>query len=91
MADASTSSAEAFAQRAIDFELIEPRDLNDIRADLGTQDFSFEKLQSELLRRELLTNFQIERMQRGEKQGYHYGNYKVLYLVESSDGRDRRR
>ena len=34
-----------------------------------------------LLRRELLTNYQVERLLKGEKLGFFYGDYKVLYLV----------
>jgi serine/threonine-protein kinase len=36
-----------------------------------------------LVRREFLTNFQLERLLRGERHGFFYGDYKVLYLVGS--------
>ena len=74
-------TAEEFAQRAIDLEVVDGRDLQDVWADLGSHSVPFERFQKELLRRELMTNFQIERLLRGEKRGFHYGNYKVLYLV----------
>ncbi|MCG8587128.1 MAG: serine/threonine protein kinase, partial [Pirellulales bacterium] len=83
MSDTGKPSAEEFARMAVDLELITNRDLNDVWADLGSHNVPFEQLQRELMRRELLTNFQIDRMLRGEKRGYHYGNYKVLYLVGS--------
>lgn len=81
MGKAGKPSAEEFARLAVDLELISSRDVNDVWADLGTQDVPFEQFQREILRRELLTNFQIERMLRGEQRGYIYGNYVVLYLV----------
>jgi serine/threonine-protein kinase len=34
-----------------------------------------------LVRRELLTNYQVERLVKGERSGYFYGSYKVLYRV----------
>ena len=34
-----------------------------------------------LLRKELLTNYQLDRLLKGERGGYFYGDYKVLYLV----------
>jgi serine/threonine-protein kinase len=34
-----------------------------------------------VLRKGLLTNLQIERIMRGERQGFFYGKYKLLYLV----------
>ncbi|HIA18555.1 MAG TPA: serine/threonine protein kinase [Planctomycetaceae bacterium] len=34
-----------------------------------------------LLRKELLTNWQLERITIGKRDGYFYGNYKILYLV----------
>ena len=42
---------------------------------------SAEDLKQLLVRRELLTNWQIERLLKGETQGFFYGNYKVLYYV----------
>ena len=48
-----------------------------------------------------MTNYQVERLAKGERSGFFYGPYKVLYLVgralspgvprrASRDGRDRR-
>lgn len=34
-----------------------------------------------LQRGELLTNFQLDRLIKGERGGYFYGDYKVLYSV----------
>ena len=34
-----------------------------------------------LVRKQLLTNLQVERLKKGETAGYFYGQYKVLYLI----------
>jgi serine/threonine protein kinase len=36
-----------------------------------------------MVRRELLTNFQVDRILAGKRDGYHYGKYRVLYMVGS--------
>ena len=74
-------TAEEFAQRAIDLDVVDGRDLQDVWAALGSHNVPFDRFQKQLLQRELMTNFQIEKLLRGEKRGFHYGNYKVLYLV----------
>ena len=34
-----------------------------------------------LVRREYLTNYQVERLMKGDRTGFFFGNYQVLYLV----------
>jgi serine/threonine protein kinase len=74
-------SAEEFAQRAFHTNLLDQRQLNSVWAELGTRNVSADDLQRVLLRRELLTNYQVERLVKNERSGYFYGDYKVLYLV----------
>lgn len=74
-------TAEQLAQRVFDLNLIDERQLHDVWAELGRRNVSPEELAQVLVRRELVTNFQLERVLRGEKTGYFYGDYKVLYLV----------
>src|SRR5687767_14996585 len=74
-------SAEQLTQRLLDTGLLDSRQIESLWAELGTRDVSFEDLMSLLLRKELLTNFQLERLVKGERTGYFYGAYKVLYLV----------
>jgi serine/threonine-protein kinase len=40
-----------------------------------------DEMQRELLGRGILTNYQFDRLARGERTGFFYGDYKVLYLV----------
>ncbi|HZN33704.1 MAG TPA: serine/threonine-protein kinase, partial [Pirellulaceae bacterium] len=74
-------SAEQLASRMLDAGLIEQRQVEGLWAELGTRDVPFGDFSSLLLRKELLTNYQLERLLKGEKGGYFYGDYKVLYLV----------
>lgn len=74
-------SAEQFAQRAFDLNLLDERQLQEIWGQAGSRQLSREEFQQILLRRELLTNYQTERLLRGERSGFFYGDYKVLYLI----------
>ena len=74
-------SAEQIAQRAFDLDLISERQLQEIWREIGSRQVSAEEIQQLLLRRELLTNFQIEKLLHGDRGGFFYGDYKVLYLV----------
>jgi serine/threonine-protein kinase len=75
-------SAERFAQRALELGLLDARQMEFVRNDLGPES-TVEEFRSVVLRKELLTNFQVERLLKGDRSGYFYGNYKVLYLAGS--------
>jgi serine/threonine-protein kinase len=51
--------------------------------ELGTHNVTAEDLHRVLVRRGWLTNYQVDKLARGEKAGFFYGDYKVLYLVGS--------
>ncbi len=74
-------SAEQLAQRAFDLNLLDQRELEAVRGELGTHHASLDELQRVLLGRGILTNYQFDRLLRGERAGFFYGDYKVLYLV----------
>ncbi|HEY6565619.1 MAG TPA: protein kinase [Pirellulaceae bacterium] len=74
-------TAEQFAQRAFDLNLVDSRQLESVWSQLGTHSVPAADFLKVLVRRELLTNFQVERLLKGEKTGFFYGDYKVLYLV----------
>ncbi len=74
-------TAESIAQRAFDLNLLTDRQLQDIWGEFGRRNVTVDEFVQILLRRELLTNFQLERLLRGERGGFFYGDYKVLYLV----------
>ena len=55
-------SAEEFAQAAFDLNLIDERQLQQVWGQIGTDQLSGAQCQQLLQRRELLTNYQTERM-----------------------------
>ncbi len=74
-------TAEQFAQRALHLNLIDQQHLQAVWSECGTRNIPASEFQNILMRRELLTNYQIERLLKGEKTGFFYGDYKILYLV----------
>ncbi len=74
-------TAEHLAERAVDAGLVTPRQLQEVWAALGTRSVGADEFLQTLVRRELLTKYQVDRLQKGEKTGYFYGDYKVHYLM----------
>src|SRR5262245_47230225 len=74
-------SPEQLVQRIGDAGILDTRQIESLWAELGTREVSLETVIGLLLRKELLTNYQLDRLLKGEKGGYFYGEYKVLYLV----------
>jgi len=74
-------SAEKVAQRAFDLELLDERQLQEVWATFGTRDVRVDDFLQLLVRREFMTNYQVERLMKGERSGFFFGDYKVLYLV----------
>jgi serine/threonine protein kinase len=74
-------TAEKLAQRAFNVNLLSSVELESVWGELGSRDATGEDLQNYFLRKEMLTNFQIDRLIKGEIRGYFYGKYKVLYIV----------
>ncbi len=78
---ATELTAEKLAQRALDVNIVSESDFRSVWSELGTHNVEFEQLQQVLLRRGLLTNYQIERLVQGYRTGFFYGDYKVQYSV----------
>lgn len=76
-------TAERLAKRAFDVELLDEQQLRAIWTDIGSSTISFKEFQQFLLRRGLLTSYQIDRLLRGEYAGFFFGEYKVLYPIGS--------
>lgn len=74
-------TADEFAQRVIDFKLLEHYQVDQIWSELGSREVSLGEFQNILLRKELLTNYQVERIVKGLRTGYFYGDYKALYMI----------
>ena len=77
----SELTAERLAQRTIDNGVLEARQMDALFGELGTREVALETFSTLLLRRGLLTNWQLDRLVKGERGGYFFGDYKLLYLV----------
>ena len=76
------TTAEQLAQRALDVSVVDDAQLNSVWSALGSTNAPLAAFQQELLRRNLLTQYQLERLMRAESRtGFFYGDYKVLYCV----------
>ena len=75
------TTAEELAHRAEELQLLAPGALHAVWADLGGRNVPVEALGAALLRHELLTNYQLERLLRGDRKGFFYGAAKILYQV----------
>ncbi|MCD4728561.1 MAG: protein kinase [Pirellulales bacterium] len=76
-------TAEQVAERAFDLGLLDERQLRDVWGSFGSHNVPMEDFLQILVRREYLTNYQVERLVKGERTGFFFGNYRVLYLVGS--------
>ncbi len=74
-------SAELLLQRALDLDLLTERQFQEVWASVGSRMAPVEDVKKQLLRGEYMTNYQLERLAKGERSGYFYGLYKVLYPV----------
>jgi serine/threonine protein kinase len=74
-------NAEQFAQRLFECRLLELPQIDEAFSALGGRDASMDRLKQYLIQRELLTNWQTQRIEHGNRRGFYYGDWKVLYLV----------
>jgi len=75
------TTAEEFAALASKLELVSAGDLDAAWPELGGHNVAPEALGNLLLRREVITGYQLDRLLRGDKRGYFYGSSKILYQV----------
>ena len=78
---ATELTAEKLAQRALDVNIVTESELRSVWGELGTRNVEYEQFKQLLVRRGLITNFQLERLLQNFRTGFFYGDYKVLYLV----------
>ena len=74
-------SAEMLLQRALDFELLTERQVQELRSAFGFRVDDAEEVKKQFLRAGYMTNYQIDRLSKGEKSGFFFGPYKALYVV----------
>jgi serine/threonine protein kinase len=75
------TTADELAHRALELQLASPVQLQDAWAELGSQNVPLEQFGGVLLRREILTRYQLERLLRGERNGFFFGKAKILYQI----------
>lgn len=79
---ANINTSEQLAQRALDVNVIDHAQLQSVWSELGSTNAPLGAFQQVVLRRELLTQYQLEKLMRAESRtGFFYGDYKVLYCV----------
>ncbi len=74
------ANAESLAQLIADLELVSAEALAEAVHEVGNT-AAPEDLGRALVRQEALTGFQLERLLKGERKGYRYGNAKLLYQI----------
>jgi len=80
----SELSAEQLAQRIFDCGLMGNKHLEETLSSAGGRGrATFNEFIMALLEKEQLTNWQISRIVDGQRRGYFYNNWKILYLIGS--------
>ncbi|MFM9059736.1 MAG: protein kinase domain-containing protein [Planctomycetaceae bacterium] len=77
------TTAENLAQLAADLDLAPAAALHEAERECAGDAPDAAAFGQALVRRELLTGFQLERLLKGEREGYHYGRAKLLYQIGS--------
>ena len=73
------TTAQEFANLTEELRLLTAEQWQDVWSELGGTNIPLDSLSTVLVRRELLTGYQLDRVLRGERTGLFYGRAKVLY------------
>ncbi|TWT37502.1 Serine/threonine-protein kinase PknB [Posidoniimonas corsicana] len=79
----SVTTAEQLSQRAQDVNILTEHQAQSAWSELGTRNVDLDTFAQVLVRKGLVTNYQLERLKKGQRTGFFYGKYKVLYGVGS--------
>jgi eukaryotic-like serine/threonine-protein kinase len=77
----SDISPQKLVRRCTEAGVVEIPQLDAALNEAGGADTELNSFTSVLLRKELITNWQLERLVANKREGYFYGKYKILYLV----------
>ncbi len=72
---------QAFAQRISDYGLADRRAVEQALSEFGVGDHSLQDMIKAMQGRGLVTTLQTDKILKGDRHGYFYGDYKVLYLI----------
>ncbi len=75
------TTADNLLHLAGDLDLVPPGRLAEAFSESGGHSLDAQAFGQVLVRRELLTGFQLERLLRGERGGYFFGRAKILYQI----------
>ncbi len=76
-----TLSPEDFARRIGDIGLADRAEISRAMGELSGTEITLESVVKHMQRRGFVTTLQTEKILRGDRIGYFYGDYKVLYLI----------
>lgn len=74
-------TADNLLRMAVELDLVAATAAEEALRDAGGSSTDVTVFGQALLRRELLTGYQLERLLRGERTGYFYGRAKILYQI----------
>ena len=74
-------TAEQLAHLVGELDLVGHPQIDDALREFGGHDQPSQDFGAALVRRELLTGYQLDRLLRGERAGYFYGRAKLLYQI----------
>jgi serine/threonine-protein kinase len=77
----SPTTPDEFARRISDLGLADRRTVEQALNEMGVGDNSLDDVIAVMQRRGVVTTLQTEKILKGDRQGYFYGDYKVLYLI----------
>ncbi len=72
---------QSFGQRVSDLGLADRRDVQRALGDLGAGEYTLQDAIKSMQRNGLITTLQADKILKGDRYGYFYGEYKVLYLI----------
>jgi serine/threonine protein kinase len=75
------ATADELADRCVSLGLVPPQAIAAACAELGGREIGLEALAAALVRREQLTSWQLTKVRKGDREGYRYGNARILYQV----------
>ncbi|TWT98589.1 serine/threonine-protein kinase [Stieleria varia] len=75
-----TPTTDEFARRISNAGLADRRDVDRALGEIGA-DATLEDVVTGMQRRGIITTLQTEKLLKGDRHGYFYGDYKVLYVI----------
>jgi serine/threonine-protein kinase len=70
-----------FTQRIVDLGLAERRDVDHALNQLGVGEHTMEEVIKTVQRHGIVTTLQTDKILKGDRTGYYYGEYKIQYLI----------